>query len=190
MSNTFADPLVTQSVFAAFFNWLFSVAPRDFSAQLLGSPAPGVERRILAVATILTAAGPTGLALALLVRRARRCADHAATLLLAHVIICISLHGLPHAPLWWVLQISATVIMSIVAESLCRIIEARERDAFKSGIDEASKAIDDSLVEDSGSDPASPEPRVSFSHSATGSTKRGTNLSKSEEEVSLLVDEV
>lgn len=178
--------------FTAALNWLFAVNPVEFSAQLFGSGNPGVERRINALSTMLTAAGPCALILALLVRRARRCADHAVTLLVAHIILAVTLHGLPHRPLWWVLQISATVCMSVVAESLCRIIEARERDAFRLDINAAAKSIDDRMsdVMEEDGDPASPDSRLGYSKLAPGRSRLDDDSSNGEEDVSLLVDEV
>ncbi len=183
---------IALACFTSGLNWAFGVLPVEFSAQLFGSGTPGAERRINALSTVLTAAGPCALVLALLVRRARRCADHAATLLLAHVIIAVSLHGLPHRPLWWVLQISATVCMSVVAESLCRIIEARERDAFRSDINAAAKSIGNRTgdgVKDC--DPGSPGSRLLYSSSTRSRSEMDVvDSSDAEEDVSLLVDEM
>jgi len=161
-------------MFCALGNSLFQVIPVDFSAQLLGSATPGAERRIAALASVLAGAGPCAVALALLVQKARRCADHAATLLVAHIIICVSLHGLPHRPLWWFLQVTSTVLMSVVAENICRVIEAKRRTSFIDDIKSESKATSIS------------------SRSGQGNTiHTGANEVKvDEEEVSLLVDQV
>lgn len=161
----------SQALLATALNRAVGVVGADLSAQVLGSRSHGAAWRVAAIATLLAAAGPAALVLALLVRRARRCADHAVTLFVLHVCLSSMAHGIPMRPLWWALHAGAAVLICVVAETACHLIEAREREAFKLDIEASAADIEDPHVDE--------EDDAVVSENAA--------KTRSEEEVSLLV---
>ena len=59
------------------------------------------------------------------VERAKKCLDHAATVHLLHFFLCALLRGVPSRAMWYVVVTLATVSMSVLGERLCMKKELR-----------------------------------------------------------------
>lgn len=161
----------------------------DVFAEIFGLHAASLSP--LAAAAALCACLPAAATLALLLRRARRCADHAATWLAVHVAVTSGARAAlpPHAARWWALHAASATFIAISAEALCRRLEEHERAAFKRDIDAEASVPDledpplrsDDLQLDSVRVfSLSASAPVASSHASCGTKSR------SEEEVSLL----
>lgn len=64
--------------------------------------------------------------LALVVQRAKKCLDFAATCYTVHFVLCTALRGWPASFEWWALNASALVLMAVLGEWLCMRREMRE----------------------------------------------------------------
>jgi hypothetical protein len=81
---------------------------------------------VTALAFLLAEAGPTSIAFVFLVGKAKRCADFAATLFIAHTIATIVHSGWPTTLAWWGFNGAATVAMACVSEWLSMRLELRD----------------------------------------------------------------
>ncbi|EGG23884.1 hypothetical protein DFA_06022 [Cavenderia fasciculata] len=54
-----------------------------------------------------------------IVERSKKCLDHAATVMVIHLVLVWSFSGFPRTASWWVVQIICCIVMAIVGEYLC-----------------------------------------------------------------------
>jgi len=65
-------------------------------------------------------------ALVVVVERAKKCLDFAATTHIVHLVACMGYSGFPTNWLWWLLMLSTMVITAVLGEYLCWRREMRE----------------------------------------------------------------
>jgi hypothetical protein len=60
-----------------------------------------------------------GCFLAIVVERAKKCLDFAATIHLLHLCCCTMYDGFPNSWEWWIMNLMSLVVMSLLGEYLC-----------------------------------------------------------------------
>jgi len=60
------------------------------------------------------------------VERAKKCLDFAATMHIIHLVVCMCYSGFPTNWLWWLLMLTTMVITAVLGEYLCWRREMRE----------------------------------------------------------------
>jgi len=65
-------------------------------------------------------------ALLIVVERAKKCLDFAATMHIIHLVLCLCYSGFPTNWLWWLLMLSTMVVTAVLGEYLCWRREMRE----------------------------------------------------------------
>ncbi|KAK9838838.1 hypothetical protein WJX74_004249 [Apatococcus lobatus] len=73
---------------------------------------------LVALANVLNAVVASGF-LMLVVERAKKCLDFAATLYIIHLAICSVFYGFPSGPEWWGVNVVAFLITAVLGEWLC-----------------------------------------------------------------------
>jgi protein SYS1 len=129
---TLTQILTLQSIFylsAGVCLWLLDVLMTQgtmptlqelFDSRLLslGKELQGHGWRIM-ISFLVAGAGLGGLALMLIIRRAKLCIDFTLTLYCIHICIC-SLYAVPPTSLlWWMTHIISAVVMILLGEYLC-----------------------------------------------------------------------
>mmetsp|Transcript_19402 Transcript_19402/g.58634 ORF Transcript_19402/g.58634 Transcript_19402/m.58634 type:complete len:214 (+) Transcript_19402:381-1022(+) len=64
--------------------------------------------------------------LVLVVERAKKCLDFAATLYILHLVVCVLYGGFSHTFAWWIVNVVGLVITAIMGEWLCLQREMRD----------------------------------------------------------------
>lgn len=67
-----------------------------------------------------------GCFLSIIVERAKKCLDFAATVHVVHLLNCWMYDGLPNSWEWWLVNLMSLVVMSLLGEYLCLRREMRE----------------------------------------------------------------
>lgn len=89
------------------------------------SPRADPPSRLVICAHLLNAA-LGALYLSVVVERAKKCLDFAATLFALHLALCCAFRGWPRAGAWWGVNGASLVLMAVLGEWLCVRKEMRE----------------------------------------------------------------
>ena len=98
-----------------------------FSARALRLTHPGGAT---ALADFFMNAIAGGCYLVIIVERAKKCLDFAATAHILHLVFCMLYDGFPEGWEWWVVMVMNVVVMSLLGEYLCMRREMREIPLF------------------------------------------------------------
>lgn len=84
----------------------------------------------MSIAAVFLNALAGGCFLCIVVERAKKCLDFAATTHLLHLCCCVVYDGLPDSWEWWLVNIMSLVVMALLGEYLCMRREMQEIPLF------------------------------------------------------------